>query len=299
MENGIICIDKPEGFTSFDVIAKLRGILKMKKLGHSGTLDPMATGVLPVFAGAATRAAELIPDKDKEYRAHFRLGYTSDTLDCTGNVTAAGGTLPGEEALREAAKAFVGEIMQVPPMYSAVQVNGQRLYDLARKGLEVERTPRKVTVCYLDIPRYDPLTGEGEMILSCSKGTYIRSVIADIGEKCGCGGIMTALRRTRACGFTLDDCLTLEMVQAAAECGEVSTLFRPVENVWEYPAVTLDERCTRLYKSGVRLTSGQKGMQEPERRDGFVKIYGCDGTFLALGTYENNELRGVKNFFGA
>lgn len=299
MENGIICIDKPAGFTSFDVIAKLRGILKMKKLGHSGTLDPMATGVLPVFAGTATRAAELIPDKDKEYRAHFRLGYVSDTLDCTGNVTATGGALPGEEALREAAKAFVGEIMQVPPMYSAVQVNGQRLYDLARKGLEVERTPRKVTVYYLDIPCYDPLTGEGEMILSCSKGTYIRSVIADIGEKCGCGGIMTALRRTRACGFTLDDCLTLEMVQAAAGCGEVSSLFRPVENVWDHPAVTLDERCTRLYKSGVRLTSGQKGMQEPEQRDGFVKIYGCDGTFLALGTYENNELRGVKNFFGA
>ena len=181
--NGILCINKPEGFTSFDVIAKLRGILKTKKLGHAGTLDPMATGVLPVFAGFATKACDILPDSDKSYIAGFRLGVTTDTQDRTGTILHQ---RPANhltaEMIEQALPAFRGEILQLPPMYSAVSVNGQRLYELARKGIEVERTPRPITIYRLELLRYDPASQEGEMEISCSKGTYIRTILHDLGE---------------------------------------------------------------------------------------------------------------------
>ena len=208
--NGIICVYKPVGFTSFDVIAKMRGILKMKKLGHAGTLDPMAEGVLPVFAGCATKACDMLPDHDKVYRAGFRLGVTTDTQDSSGTVISENDTPVYKDGLISAAECFRGDIMQLPPMYSAVSVNGKRLYELARQGKTVEREPRPITVYSLDIKEYDEQTRSGVMEISCSKGTYIRTLINDIGDKLGCGGIMTSLVRTAACGFTLDDCVTIE-----------------------------------------------------------------------------------------
>ena len=295
--NGVICIDKPQGFTSFDVIAKLRGMLKMRRLGHSGTLDPMATGVLPVFAGTAAKAADMIPDHDKEYRAGFCFGYTSDTLDSTGKVVPTGRPMPGEEAVRAAALALTGEIDQIPPMYSAVSVNGKRLYELARRGIEIEREPRRVTVYRLDVLRYDKASGEGELLIACSKGTYIRSIIDDMGRALGCGGIMTSLIRTKACSFTLDDCYTLEQVQATCDSGDVTSLFRSVSDVFDHPCIRLDERLTRLFRNGVKLTVGQSGMETEDVMSEHVRVFGFDGEFLAIARIEDDLLVSEKNFY--
>ena len=303
--NGIICIDKPSGFTSFDVIAKLRGMLHMKKLGHSGTLDPLATGVLPVFAGNATRAIDLIVDRNntKAYRAGFRLGYTSDTLDITGKTEATGRPLPDARALSGAAEGFVGEISQIPPMYSAVSVGGKRLYDLARKGISVDRPARTVHIFSLDIVSYDASSGEGVMDVTCSGGTYIRTLIDDIGSKLGCGGIMTALRRTCSSAFSLDDCYTLEQVQTACDEGTSGDMFLTIGQAFDYPCVHLDERCTRLFKNGVHLTMGQNGITADEfRDDDHLRVCGCDGELLAVGYTVDcgsglKALRAEKKFY--
>ena len=215
--SGIICIDKPAGFTSFDVIAKMRGILRTKKLGHSGTLDPMATGVLPVFAGSATKAVDMLSDHDKTYSAGFRLGYRSDTQDITGDMIPSGQMIPDTEAVCRATASFVGDIMQIPPMYSAVSVNGKRLYQLAREGREIEREARPVTVYSSELTSYDFASGEGTIDVCCSKGTYIRTLINDIGESLGCGGVLSSLRRIKACGFDITECVTLDKLQDMAD----------------------------------------------------------------------------------
>ena len=211
--NGIICLDKPQGFTSFDAVAKLRGILQTRRLGHGGTLDPMATGVLPIFVGNATKACDIMPDNTKSYRAGFRLGQVSDTQDVTGTILAEYQKEVPQEDILAVIPEFTGKIMQLPPMYSAVQVNGKRLYDLARQGIEVERTPREIEVFSIDLADYDESAREGVLEISCGKGTYIRTIINDIGERLGCGGIMTSLVRTSSGGFTLADCHTFEELQ--------------------------------------------------------------------------------------
>ena len=193
---GILPVKKPEGWTSFDVIAKLRGVLRIKRLGHSGTLDPMATGVLPVFVGRATKACDIIPDRRKVYTAGFQLGVSTDTLDSTGKTLKTSDKAVARADLECAKSSFAGDIMQVPPMYSAIKVNGKKLYELARAGKEIEREPRAVHIDSIDIIEYDEASRMGVMKVDCEKGTYIRSVISDIGEKLGCGGMMTSLERS-------------------------------------------------------------------------------------------------------
>ncbi len=297
--NGLICVNKPQGFTSFDVIAKMRGILRLRRLGHAGTLDPMATGVLPVFVGKATKACDIIPDHDKTYRAGFRLGFVSDTQDSSGKMTELGGAEKvTAEKLEASLGDFRGDIMQIPPMYSAVTVNGKRLYDLARKGIEVEREARPVTIYKLVLTGFDEASHEGTLEISCSRGTYIRTVINDIGEKLGCGAVMTSLVRTAACGFSLSDCVSLEELQANADSGNSAEKYLlPIEKVFaDYPSVKLDEHREKLYRNGVKLKIELMG--GCIKCGGIHRVFGADGGFIGLGiaNAETMEFTVYKNF---
>ena len=213
MANGIIIIDKPADWTSMDVCAKLRGILKTKKIGHAGTLDPMATGVLPVFVGQATRAVSFAESGSKEYVAGLRLGLVTNTQDTSGETLETHAVTATADDLRAVLPRFTGEIRQIPPMFSAIKIGGRKLYELARKGQEVERKSREITIYELELLEQ---TGEDEYLLRilCSKGTYVRTLCHDIGQALGCGGCMSSLRRTMAAGFTLSQAVTLEEVQA-------------------------------------------------------------------------------------
>ena len=215
--NGVICIYKEKGYTSFDVVAIMRRFCGTKKIGHGGTLDPMAEGVLPIFVGNATKAVDYCPDNTKEYRAGIRFGVTTDTQDFTGKVIATCDTPVSLNAQYTLKSKFTGELMQTPPMYSAVQVDGQRLYELARKGIEVDREPRAITVFSLEFDDFTESTAT--MTVSCSKGTYIRTLIHDMGVELGTGAIMTSLVRTRSGNFTLRDCYRLSEVREASEQG--------------------------------------------------------------------------------
>lgn len=297
--NGIICVNKPQDFTSFDVIAKMRGILRLRRLGHAGTLDPMATGVLPVFVGKATKACDIIPDHDKTYRAGFKLGFVSDTQDSSGKMTERGNA-DGvtAEKIEASLGDFRGDIMQIPPMYSAVTVNGQRLYDLARKGIEVEREARPVTIYKLVLTGFDKEKHEGTLEISCSRGTYIRTIINDIGEKLGCGAVMTSLVRTAACGFSLSDCVSLEELQANADSGNSAERYLlPIDKVFaDYPSVKLDAHREKLYRNGVKLKI--ELMDGSIKCGGIHRVFGADGGFIGLGiaNAETMEFTVYKNF---
>lgn len=294
--NGILCVNKPQDFTSFDVVAKLRGILGIRRLGHGGTLDPMATGVLPVFVGNATKACDIMPDNTKSYRAGFKLGAVSDTQDIWGNVEERPEREVSRDELMELLPGFTGRIMQLPPMYSAVQVNGKRLYDLARKGEVVERTPREIEVFRLELELYDENTREGVLSVSCGKGTYIRTIISDIGEALGCGALMSSLVRTSSGGFTLDDCHTFEEIQQARDENRLEELILPIGRVFEkLPALRLGEAQTRMYRNGVKLELARlHGILSDKDLYG---VYGADGAFIgtALADRENGLLRVGKN----
>lgn len=287
--NGVIVVDKPQEFTSFDVVAVMRGILHTKKVGHSGTLDPMATGILPIFTGSATKAISLLPDSNKSYRAGFRLGQTSDTLDIWGNCTEQRNVNISAEIMLQTLERFTGDIMQIPPMYSALKVNGQKLCDLARKGIEVERKPRPVTISRLELVDFHDGT-EGTIDIDCSSGTYIRTLIDDIGAALGTGAIMTSLRRTKACGFTGG--FTLEQLKAMPP-EELRGLIKPIDEVFsEYPEIHLDERQRTLYLNGVRLDVNRLG-NTPE--DGqMCRVY--SGEFLGMAKISADELVSVKRF---
>ncbi len=294
--NGIICVNKPQDFTSFDVVAKLRGILKMKRLGHGGTLDPMATGVLPVFVGNATKACDIMPDNTKSYRAGFRLGAVSDTQDIWGKVTQRSDKAVSRSDIEAVIPDFIGKIMQLPPMYSAVQVNGQRLYDLARQGIEVERQAREIEVDSLVLEDYDSNIREGVMSIACGKGTYIRTIISDIGEKLGCGGIMTSLVRTSSGGFTLADCYTFEEIQKARDEERLEELILPIERVFEkLPKLRLGEAQTRMYRNGVKLDLTK--LRDIRVSEDCYGVFGYDGVFIgtAIADRENGMLRVGKN----
>ena len=288
MPNGIIIIDKPADWTSMDVCAKLRGILREKKIGHAGTLDPMATGVLPVFVGRATRAVEFAEKGKKEYVAGLRLGLVTDTQDVTGTARETREVRVSKEELAAVLPRFTGEILQLPPMYSAIKINGKKLCDVARRGGEVERKPRPVTIYELELLEQ---TGPADFTLRCvcSKGTYIRTLCHDIGQALGCGGCMSSLRRTMAAGFTLAQAVTLEEVQERGEA-----LLLPTDRYFAaYPAYTVssprqEERC----RHGNPLTA--KGLA-----DGTYRVYGLEGEFLCLSTAAGGTLTSIKNFFGA
>ena len=293
--NGIICVNKPKDWTSFDVVAKFRGIARTKKCGHTGTLDPMATGVLPILLGNATKLSSLIPDSDKGYRAGFQLGVTTDTLDCTGTVLSRVPVQVSTQQLETALESFRGTISQIPPMYSAVQVNGRRLYDLARSGQTVERPSRTVTIHQLDLLNYNPQTGEGELEVFCSKGTYIRSLVDDLGKALGCGGMLTSLIRSQANGFTLDDCLTLEECQRLADTGELEGHVLPPDRVLkELPALSLNRVQAEKFRHGVKLDLNR--LQLPKQAEGNLRVYDSNGLFLGLArcNWDQAELVIVK-----
>lgn len=292
---GILPVNKPKGWTSFDVVAKLRGVLKIKRLGHAGTLDPMAEGVLPVFVGKATKACDILPDTKKIYTAGFRLGVSTDTLDITGKVIRENADKVTADQLERIRQRFVGEITQLPPMYSAVKVDGKRLYQLAREGKTVQRTPRKCIVHSIEIISYDEGTREGEMTISCEKGTYVRTIIDDMGSALGTGAVMTSLVRTYSGGFDIKDCLTIEQIEDICAQGRLNEAIMPVEKAFEmYGGIRLDRRLTELYKNGVKLYRSQ--LKEEQQGDIF-RVFGSDGSFLGLAAFKNEMLCSVKNFY--
>ena len=283
--NGIVIIDKPAGWTSQDVVSKLRGVLHTKRIGHGGTLDPMATGVLPVFVGRGTRAVEFFEHAEKTYEAELRFGITTDTEDITGEVLEEKQVNITREALETALDSFRGEIQQIPPMYSALKINGQKLCDLARKGREVERKPRTITIYALDLLEFDGNTAK--LRVRCSKGTYIRTLCKDIGTALGCGGCMASLRRVTAGAYTLSDAVPLgELV----ETEDKEKYLRPVDSMFtEHPAVTLtpnqEKRCRNGNQFSITL------------EDGTYRAYGQNGEFLMLAKVEDGVMSTIKSFF--
>ena len=286
--NGILLVDKPTDWTSSDVVAKLRGLLHERRIGHSGTLDPMATGLLVVFVGRATRAVEFAESQEKRYLASLRLGLATDTQDITGNRISGEPREISEAELERTLALFRGDIQQIPPMYSAIKVGGKKLYEIARRGGEVERKPRPVHIRELRL-----LGREGEdwlLDVTCSKGTYIRTLCHDIGQSLGCGGCMSALRRVRAGEFSIENACTLDQVREAADRGEAEKLLLPVDSLFRQdPALSLNARDEKRIRSG--------GVFPVAVQDGQYRAYGSDGAFLALVRITGGELKSIKSFF--
>lgn len=286
---GIICINKDKDITSFGVVAKVRSITRMKKAGHTGTLDPMATGVLPVMIGGATKFLDYLPDSDKGYRASFILGKTTDTLDITGNVTGEYDVNATKEDVKNILSDFRGVISQIPPMYSAVSVDGKRLYDLARQGIEVERQAREVEIKKLELVEADG--NEYIIDVICSKGTYIRTLIDDMGRKLGCGAVMTSLQRTLAMGFTLDDCVTIEQLQDIKDNSlDFEDVIIDIEKIFSsYKSITVTDAQARRFSNGGALALDRL---RKKLGDGLYRVYNPQGEFLGLGKadFEKQEL---------
>lgn len=283
---GILLIDKAPDWTSHDVVAKLRGIAREKRIGHSGTLDPMATGLLVVFLGRATRAVEFAEADEKTYVAELLLGRSTDTQDITGNTLSVSNCIPDRDTLERTLARFRGEIMQIPPMYSAIKRDGKKLYELARKGVEVERAPRRVTIRSLEL-----LGGADKaytLRVRCSKGTYIRTLCHDIGQTLGCGGCMSALRRVRAGAFSVEDAVRLD---ALTDAEAVAERLLPVDSLFSaYPEYVLPERQLRLVRNG-------NDVPAPSLADGRYRVYAPNGEFLIFGEAIRGSLKTVKSFF--
>lgn len=296
--NGVLVINKPEDFTSFDVVAVVRKYTGQKKIGHTGTLDPNATGVLPLLLGNATKAQDIIVNHDKEYVADFKLGLTTDTLDIWGEVKTQQESHIKREEIEKVLPSFTGEISQIPPMFSAVQINGQRLYDLARKGVEVERKSRKVTVYNLELLEFNQDTQQGKLKVACSKGTYIRTIIDDIGAVLGVGAVMTKLNRTMACGYSLDEAVTLEEMKDLCEKDKIKDKLIATESLFAnygYVAVS-DLQAKRFYNGGaldVNRTYLEK-INPPEKS--IFRVKDKNHNFLGLGIVEGELLKIFKHF---
>ncbi|MCC8016079.1 MAG: tRNA pseudouridine(55) synthase TruB [Clostridiales bacterium] len=293
---GILCINKPENITSFGVCAKVRKITGEKKCGHVGTLDPMATGVLPVLLGGATRFLDFLPESDKGYRAEFVLGKTTDTLDISGKVLSKSDVNIEESRVKAAADSFKGAIMQIPPMYSAVSVSGQRLYDLARQGIEVERKARSVNIKKISVCKLKNGVDEYSLDVLCSKGTYIRSLIDDIGKKLGCGAVMTKLRRTFACGFYDENCISLEELEnLSLRKKEFDNFIIPVEKALSgYPSVNVSSAQSVRFKNGGALDLNR--IRQGLIQNKMYLVYSESNDFLGIGEVCEKELK-VKKVF--
>ncbi|MDR0946260.1 MAG: tRNA pseudouridine(55) synthase TruB [Ruminococcus sp.] len=279
---GVICIDKPAGFTSFDVCAVVRKTLGIKRIGHTGTLDPSATGVLPILTGRATLACDILPDTDKAYEAEIAFGYATNTLDSDGEITEKTDKLITAEAFKAAVKHFTGQITQLPPMFSAVKIGGKRLYEIARSGGEVKRQPRTAAIYSFEIIFFDEEKQTAKIAVSCSKGTYIRTLIDDISRFCGGLGTMTSLRRTRANGFTLSDTITIETLRAGDfNLSPVEKLFLSLEKI------ILDDKIFSIYRNGGRVHT--------ELSDGRVRVFHNE-IFIGTGNINQSELRSEKYF---
>lgn len=289
MANGILVIDKSAGWTSQDVAAKLRGVFHERRVGHGGTLDPMATGVLPVFIGRATRAAEFLESAEKEYVAGLRLGVVTDTQDTSGTVLETNSVCVTRAQLEAALRQFLGPIEQIPPMYSAIKINGQKLYELARRGQEVARRPRSITIHALEL-----LEGEGAdwtIRVRCSKGTYVRTLCHDLGRSLGCGGCMSSLRRTRAGSFTLAQAVTMQQVLDFAAGQDPQQLLMPVDAVFAaHPPLIVTLGQAAKLKNGAQVKDWQF-------QPGTYRVYAEDGEFLLLGRVEGGVLTTIKSFF--
>ena len=289
MANGILVIDKSAGWTSQDVAAKLRGVFHERRVGHGGTLDPMATGVLPVFVGRATRAAEFLESAEKEYVAGLRLGVVTDTQDTSGTVLETNSVCVTRAQLEAALRQFLGPIEQIPPMYSAIKINGQKLYELARRGQEVARRPRSITIHALEL-----LEGEGAdwtVRVRCSKGTYVRTLCHDLGRALGCGGCMSSLRRTRAGSFTLAQAVTMQQVLDFAAGQDPQQLLMPVDAVFAaHPPLIVTLGQAAKLKNGAQVKDWQF-------QPGTYRVYAEDGEFLLLGRVEGGVRTTIKSFF--
>lgn len=285
--NGVIIIDKPQGKTSHDIVGMMRRCFKTRRVGHTGTLDPLATGVLPVCIGNATKAADMLTASDKRYTAVLELGKRSDTLDCEGRILEEKPVTVTEQAVREVIAEFIGAQDQLPPMYSAIKKNGKKLYELARSGIEVEREPRRITIYSMDVLeiRLPYVTID----VKCSKGTYIRSLCDDIGARLGCGAIMTALRRTETAGFTLDNAYTVEQVEAMEN---PESLLLPTDRLFaDLPEIHLNEKQEKSIINGVRMTwrNGTEGMR--------YRLYSQDYRFLCISELRDMKLVLIKSFW--
>ena len=285
--NGILLVDKPQDWTSHDVVAKLRGVFGERRIGHSGTLDPLATGLLVVFLGRATKAVEFSEAAEKEYVAHLRLGMETDTQDITGSVIGTFDSVPARAEVETVLRQFCGEIEQIPPMYSAIKINGQKLYDIARRGGEVERRPRRITIHELSLLGEE--SGDYVLRIRCSKGTYIRTLCHDIGQALGCGGVMTALRRTCVGAYDVQNAYSVaalsQMERDAAE-----SLLLPLDSVFsDYEAVNLSSANEAHCRNGRGFS-----LDVP---DGQYRLYGADNQFLMFADVQSGMVRAMKRFY--
>lgn len=287
--NGIVLIDKQKGLTSFDVVYRARKILKIKKIGHAGTLDPIATGVLPLFIGRATKAIPYISDTDKTYIANFKLGITTDTYDSTGNVLKTIDKKVSNSELVNELNNFKGEIKQKPPLYSAIKYKGQPLYKYARAGQNVEVKQRTVSVYNIELLAFDFQNQEGKLLIECGKGSYIRSICNDLGDNLKVGGIMTGLRRIKACGFNIEECITLDELQNAIDNNQKCVL--GVDNAFkDLDSVYLDCSQNALFCNGAPLI-----LKTPPNTKRKLKVYG--ESFLGIAHLENNMLKADRVFY--
>ncbi len=285
--NGVIIIDKPQDWTSQDVCAKLRGVFREKRIGHGGTLDPMATGVLPVFLGRATRAAQFSENSDKTYIAGMRLGIVTDTQDITGRVLSEREHSVSAEDIAAVLPRFLGELEQIPPMYSAVKIGGKKLYELAREGMEIERAPRKIVIRSIELSGGE--NGDYFITVTCSKGTYIRTLINDIGAFLGCGACMSSLRRTVAAGFSIDKAVPLQTLIDVSD-DERRSYVSPTDSVFSaYPAVTIGGRALALALNGNEFHA--------PCTDGRYRVYSESGEFILFGECRDGSMKTVKSFF--
>ena len=299
--NGIINVFKEQGFTSHDVVAKLRGILQIKKIGHTGTLDPDAVGVLPVCIGKATRVCDMITDWDKQYEAVMQLGVTTDTLDMTGTVLSRKDVNVSERDIIEVCDRFVGEIEQIPPMYSALKQNGKKLYELAREGISVERKPRKVNIKTLRINEIDMERKTVTFTVSCSKGTYIRSLCDDIGRELGTGAAMLSLIRTRVGSFNYDDSFTLKQIEELRDSDELKNHITSVSDVFDFLPYRCTETYDKLLYNGNKLPKdalvnmSEDGMEECKNFD-MIKVFDSQNEFVGVYKSDIDCYRPVKLF---
>ena len=295
--SGILVFDKPQGFTSHDVVAKLRGILRTRKIGHGGTLDPMATGVLPIFVGGATKAADYAAAQDKTYEAGFTLGFSTDTQDTTGTVIERSDRRVTLDEVRDALEGFRGAQKQIPPMYSAIKIDGQKLYDLARKGKEVERPARDITILDIALLDFDEQAQKGAFRVTCSKGTYVRTIVHDLGQKLGTCAAMHALTRIRSGVYTLAQAVTFETVERARDDGTLGRLFQPTDSLFaDDPAVRLTaEGRDRALRGAVVFPRQAEGLAALAPGT-LCRVYAPDGQFLMLGRADTLDKGGIGLF---
>lgn len=290
--DGIVNVNKPLGITSHDVVYRLRKILNTKKIGHTGTLDPEASGVLPMCIGKGTKLAEYLTASDKQYLAKLQLGAFTDTQDATGEVLETFDVNVTEDQIRHAVEGFIGEIQQIPPMFSAIKIGGKKLYELAREGKTVEREARKITIHNIEIKNIDLHNNTVDMLVDCSKGTYIRTLCNDIGAALDCGGHMLALCRTKSGRFQLDKAFTLEEIEEMTSKEDFSFLVPVGEALWEYDRIVLAERNSKRVRNGIKIHV--EGLVE----DHIYRVFDEKNEFLALAQQKNGEFIIIKSFYG-